>query len=364
MDATEATQELVVGNGLLTQVGTDLFYPIVTQSVRIHLDTKKNEVMVLCDADGSRIESLAIQQLSGIDTIDISKMGLQDISPMNVKGLYSALQEVSSKISIRQLAGVRLKFDEKLPKKTILFTMQPVFFIRPRTRAVGGLVDELKTQIEEGGVSINDFFTRLFSTAGRAGTELGLQEYSLEENLARSCGESKDILFTKPANKEQLQIAERIETDGVVVVQGPPGTGKTHTIANLIGNFLAEGKTVLVTSEKGKALSVLKNQLEKPLQPLCMYLNGENKEEAIYSIQEIQKYNQTHNSSAIQRDIDKLAEEREQEIKEIARIRRLIYQNRNKQIESIAYDGEAYSPLDATRFVVNHIGALIIFLAR
>lgn len=358
VDATEATQELVVGNGLLTQVGTDLFYPIVTQSVRIHLDTKKNEVMVLCDADGSRIESLAIQQLSGIDTIDISKMGLQDISPMNVKGLYSALQEVSSKISIRQLAGVRLKFDEKLPKKTILFTMQPVFFIRPRTRAVGGLVDELKTQIEEGGVSINDFFTRLFSTAGRSGAELGLQEYSLEENLARSCGESKDILFTKPANKEQLQIAERIETDGVVVVQGPPGTGKTHTIANLIGNFLAEGKTVLVTSEKGKALSVLKNQLEKPLQPLCMYLNGENKEEAIYSIQEIQKYNQTHNSFAIQRNIDKLAEEREQEIKEIARIRRLIYQNRNKQIESIAYDGEAYSPLDATKFVVNHIGDL------
>jgi len=34
-----------------------------------------------------------------------------------------------------------------------------------------------------------------------------------------------------------------------VVVQGPPGTGKTHTIANLLGHFLAEGKNVLINAD-------------------------------------------------------------------------------------------------------------------
>lgn len=357
MEATEATQELVVGNGILTQTGKDLFYPIVTQNVKICLDKKKNEVAVLCDTYGSKIESLALQQLSDIENIDVNKMGLQIISPMNCKDLYEALQQVAREITIRQTAAVRLRFADKIPGKSILFTMQPVFFIRPRTRAVGGLVDALKEEVENGGVAINDFFTQLLTNDAVANTA-PIQEYSLEENLGRSCGESKEVLFTKPANKEQLEIAERIERCGVVVVQGPPGTGKTHTIANLMGNFLAEGKTVLVTSEKGKALSVLKNQLEKQLQPLCVYLNGENNEEAVRSVQKIQEYRTSHNEVFIQKQIEQLAKERVHEINEIAKCRRLIYQIRNKQVESIVYDGNTYSPLEAAQFVVNYIGRL------
>ena len=37
-------------------------------------------------------------------------------------------------------------------------------------------------------------------------------------------------------------------------MQGPPGTGKTHTIANLVSAYLAEGKRILVTSQKDQAL--------------------------------------------------------------------------------------------------------------
>ena len=46
-----------------------------------------------------------------------------------------------------------------------------------------------------------------------------------------------------------------------MVVQGPPGTGKTHTIANLLGHFLAEVKNVLITSQTKKALEVLKEKI-------------------------------------------------------------------------------------------------------
>jgi MoxR-like ATPase len=46
------------------------------------------------------------------------------------------------------------------------------------------------------------------------------------------------------------------ETTNVVRVEGPPGTGKSLTIANLASHLAASGKTVLITSQKDKALEV------------------------------------------------------------------------------------------------------------
>ena len=63
-----------------------------------------------------------------------------------------------------------------------------------------------------------------------------------------------------------------LDNYGAVLVQGPPGTGKTHTIANLIGHLLSEGKSVLVTSHTEKALTVLKDKVHKDLQGLCISL--------------------------------------------------------------------------------------------
>jgi AAA domain-containing protein len=83
-------------------------------------------------------------------------------------------------------------------------------------------------------------------------------------------GEDEQILLSKPANAEQLEIAHQLEKYGAILVQGPPGTGKTHTIANLVGHLLAQGKSVLITSEKPKALRVLKEKVVDPLQPLCV----------------------------------------------------------------------------------------------
>ena len=42
-------------------------------------------------------------------------------------------------------------------------------------------------------------------------------------------GPEPDILFSKPANAEQYEIAARLVRSKAVLVQGPPGTGKTHT---------------------------------------------------------------------------------------------------------------------------------------
>jgi very-short-patch-repair endonuclease len=81
-----------------------------------------------------------------------------------------------------------------------------------------------------------------------------------------------ELFFPKPFNAEQIQIVDRLENSDGVVVQGPPGTGKTHTIANVICHYLAQGKRVLVTSKGEPALAVLRDQLPPSIQHLTVSL--------------------------------------------------------------------------------------------
>ncbi|MFF3444113.1 AAA domain-containing protein [Streptosporangium sp. NPDC002721] len=80
----------------------------------------------------------------------------------------------------------------------------------------------------------------------------------------------RDPLFPLAANPEQQTIMTRLRSDNGVVVQGPPGTGKTHSIANLLSALLAQGQRVLVTSQKGQALRVLRDKLPPEIAALCV----------------------------------------------------------------------------------------------
>lgn len=82
--------------------------------------------------------------------------------------------------------------------------------------------------------------------------------------------EDHDLLLTMPSNPEQERVVKRLSTTGAVLVQGPPGTGKTHTIANLIGHLLAQGKSILVTSQASKALRIVRDMVIPELRPLCV----------------------------------------------------------------------------------------------
>lgn len=82
--------------------------------------------------------------------------------------------------------------------------------------------------------------------------------------------EDHDLLLTMPSNPEQERVVKRLHSAGAVLVQGPPGTGKTHTIANLIGHLLAEGKSILVTSQASKALRIVRDMVIPELRPLCV----------------------------------------------------------------------------------------------
>ena len=145
-----------------------------------------------------------------------------------------------------------------------------------RKRSTNFLVDDLKRlqdSIEEEGVpdgaprhlveepegalpDLPELHFRGLSTAGSSGHTGAFQE----------------LFFPKPFNDEQVEIIRRLETLPGVVVQGPPGTGKTHTIANVICHYLAQGKRVLVTSKGETALSVLQDQIPEQIRQLTVSL--------------------------------------------------------------------------------------------
>ncbi|MCW3992699.1 MAG: DUF4011 domain-containing protein [Candidatus Bathyarchaeota archaeon] len=68
------------------------------------------------------------------------------------------------------------------------------------------------------------------------------------------------------------------------VMHGPPGTGKSQTIANIISEFIAAGRSVLFASEKMAALDVVYNRLkENGLDDFCLELHSHkaNKREVV-----------------------------------------------------------------------------------
>lgn len=100
----------------------------------------------------------------------------------------------------------------------------------------------------------------------------------------------RELYFPKPYNDEQVSIIEKLEASAGVVVQGPPGTGKTHTIANVICHYLANGKRVLVTSKGEPALAVLRAQIPESVRALTVALLTDEKDgmrQFEHAIQEI-----------------------------------------------------------------------------
>lgn len=139
--------------------------------------------------------------------------------------------------------------------------------------------------------------------------------------MAAVGGESVDVLLSKEANKEQLEIARRIERYNAVLVQGPPER-KTHTIANLMGHFLAQGKSVLVTSQTQKALSVLKEKVAPGLQSLCVSVLDDSNVDMEKSIDGITSYMAHTTSFEVKREMEALGQERKEIISELAAVRK------------------------------------------
>ncbi|WP_417474048.1 DUF3320 domain-containing protein [Leisingera sp.] len=71
----------------------------------------------------------------------------------------------------------------------------------------------------------------------------------------------RDLFTPLPADSSQLSAVLAAQEGHDFVLIGPPGTGKSQTIANIISQCLAVGKTVLFVAEKSAALDVVHRRL-------------------------------------------------------------------------------------------------------
>lgn len=91
--------------------------------------------------------------------------------------------------------------------------------------------------------------------------------------------EPKDIYHPLPADSSQLAAVMAASEGQDFVLVGPPGTGKSQTIANVISQCLAVGKTVLFVAEKTAALDVVYRRLkEHGLGDCCLELHSNKAE--------------------------------------------------------------------------------------
>ncbi|GAB3326438.1 hypothetical protein GCM10027299_25450 [Larkinella ripae] len=82
----------------------------------------------------------------------------------------------------------------------------------------------------------------------------------------------------------QEEAIRRIKTGQSMVVQGPPGTGKSQLIGNLMADFAAQGKRVLLVCQKRAALDVVYERLRQVgMQPFSALIHDfKNDRKALY----------------------------------------------------------------------------------
>ena len=85
----------------------------------------------------------------------------------------------------------------------------------------------------------------------------------------------RDLFLPLPSDSSQTAAVMAATLSKDFVLFGPPGTGKSQTIANMITQLLAHGKTVLFVSAKTTALEVVRRRLnEVGLGSFCLEVHS------------------------------------------------------------------------------------------
>lgn len=219
-----------------------------------------------------------------------------------------------------------------------------VLFSRPRT--INFLFEDLKRLGErlDDGCTIPDGPLALVSEP--SDEPLTFQSVSFRGLSGRGdtggSHKPQDLFFPLPYNDEQITIIKNLMHSAGVTVQGPPGTGKTHTIANIICHYLAQGKRVLVTSRGDAALSVLKEKIPDEVRSLTVALLASDREGARQfqaSIETIQHRVSQLNPELTMREIEQCQSSIDRAHSELLSIDRRINEIALHQLSEIEVDG-------------------------
>lgn len=164
-----------------------------------------------------------------------------------------------------------------------------------------------------------------------------------------------ELYFPMPYNDEQVSIVQKLENNDGVVVQGPPGTGKTHTIANIVSHYLAQGKRVLVTAKSETALAVLREKLPERIRPLSVALLSDERDgmkQFEHSIQTIASSVATLNPLRAESAISTAEEKLNHLHAKISHLDQTISAFAEKHMQTYSFQGRDVTPEEMAKLVV------------
>jgi hypothetical protein len=344
--------ELVLGDGVLSWPRPEggIYHPILLQRLQLQFDASVPE-FTLSEADHPvELYSALFQSLQDVDGRAIGRCR-EELEQEGFHPLFNGATSEFLKRLVVQLSP-RGEFIEDGPPNRApdhpRIGRAPVIFLRARTlgyaSAIEGILADLRVR--------EDLPWSLLNIVGE---EPANPDNVETEDGAKNNGEADvDVLLSKPANPEQIRIAKQLEEHGGVLVQGPPGTGKTHTIGNLIGHLLAQGKSVLVTSHTTKALRMVRHHIVPELRPLCVSVlesDLDSRKQLESAVGSIAERLSRADSGLLGSQASRLETERQELVKKLEEVRIQLADGRADEYRDILISGKAWPPAEAARKV-------------
>ena len=254
--------ELVVADGMLSVPNLSIKHPILFQRVSLAFNASVPEFSFSTGTDKIEMYKALLRLVPEIDGRKIATLDQElDERPVEPLGGVSASGFLHRVIqgSFREGEYLEARPDAREVPEAPSLWRESMIFLLPRTAGLTSTLDYIVEDLGKDDVTIPDGLVRIVGV--ETNDAFPLSSGSGDSAASRTMGGPEpDILFSKPANQEQYEIAARLEMSNAVLVQGPPGTGKTHTIANLLGYLLqpCTAKTISMVYADG---SMKKRQL-------------------------------------------------------------------------------------------------------
>ena len=341
------TLELVIGNGIVRIKEQNVYYPVLLKKIKIDFNAKDN-ILILSDphTNESFSPNLYTNFLNEIDDIHLEnvfelekEVKERNLHPLNRKETVDFFKKFIHSLTNRGFFIEDGDIEDLKEYGDIFIEDNPLIFIRKKETGIVKAIENITEKIENSG----EIPAHLYELVGVASEEEN-------ENTEKDFRE-EEILFVKDANTEQVNIAKQIEKNNAVVVQGPPGTGKTHTIANLLGHFLAQGKNVLVTSQTKKALRVLKEKIPKSIQGLCISILDDDNNDMRKSVETISEKLGNFTSEKLKKEVEELEKIRIKECNDLENITDQMCGIRYRESKSIDFNGETFFIKDIAKYL-------------
>lgn len=290
LEDTAKPQEFVCGIGVASwkmsfeertkKVEFDYQYPVLTQSLELAIDDRTLAIEVRPRATGPRMEfdAFAACQLQSAAAVEravkeeLERSSDRPLNPFDPGSFEHALRSVAGNIDRN---GKYIEGQVAVPPAGPTLVVTDLWVLHSRPRSNNFLhedIERLKARLKEGAEIPEGPLALVTAPSDEKVSYDAVSFRGLAGGASGGSDKPKELFFPLPYNHEQVTIVEQLERSDGVAVQGPPGTGKTHTIANIICHYLANGKKILVTSKGEKALELLQEKVPEEVRPLTVAL--------------------------------------------------------------------------------------------